>query len=244
MSPAADPSSDPSSNPRPGPDPLHRRRGGRDASDTKAKLLDAAGRLFAERGYAGTSMRAVTQAAGVSVSAANYHFGSKEALLLATFGQVVLPVNRARIERLDALERSAGSEPPLLEAVVDAFLAPAVERRDAASGQGRFRELAARLYMDPPEVVAAFKEENFAPLSERFTIAIQRVLPDHKPDEIALAFQFMVGMMVHVIAGQLEIGSPLPGDNGRPQDDDALLDSMIRFAVAGFRATPARETTS
>ena len=41
----------------------------RRADDTRDRLLHAAERLFAERGFEGTSMRAVTQAAGSSVSA-------------------------------------------------------------------------------------------------------------------------------------------------------------------------------
>ena len=64
----------------------------RDSEDTKERLLDAAERLFAERGFEGASLRAVTQAAGTSVSAANYHFGSKEALL----GRTLLRRGRAR----------------------------------------------------------------------------------------------------------------------------------------------------
>ena len=47
----------------------------RPPADTKERLLDAAEHVFAERGFEGTSMRAVTQAAGAAVSAANYHFG-------------------------------------------------------------------------------------------------------------------------------------------------------------------------
>jgi AcrR family transcriptional regulator len=184
-------------------------------------------------------MRAVTRAAGVSVSAANYHFGSKEALMLATLGQVVLPVNRARVERLDELESAAVDGAPALEAVLEAFLAPAVERRDTSSKGDGFRQLAARLYSDPPDIVVAFKQENFGPLSERFIAAIQRVLPDRDPVELALSFQYIVGMMVHVIAGQLELSEePARDEDARP-DDQGLLASLIRFAAAGLRSSPA-----
>ena len=47
---------------------------------TKERLLDAAEELFAERGYAGTSLRAVTGAARVNLAAAHYHFGGKREL--------------------------------------------------------------------------------------------------------------------------------------------------------------------
>ena len=53
------------------------------AIDTKARILDAAERLFADNGYSATSLRDITNEAGVNLAAVNYHFGSKEALLSA-----------------------------------------------------------------------------------------------------------------------------------------------------------------
>ena len=50
-------------------------------ADTKEQILNAAEELFARHGYAGTSMRAITKAAGVNLAAVNYHFGTKEKLL-------------------------------------------------------------------------------------------------------------------------------------------------------------------
>lgn len=48
---------------------------------TKAAILDAALELFLERGYAGTTMRAIAEHAGVSVGNAYYYFPSKEHLI-------------------------------------------------------------------------------------------------------------------------------------------------------------------
>ena len=48
------------------------------AKDTKKRILDAAETLFAEQGYAQTSMRAITARADVNLASVNYHFGSKK----------------------------------------------------------------------------------------------------------------------------------------------------------------------
>jgi AcrR family transcriptional regulator len=51
--------------------------------DTKARVTEAARALFLERGYRGTTVRAVAAAAGVDSALISYHFGSKQGL----FGQ-------------------------------------------------------------------------------------------------------------------------------------------------------------
>ena len=48
---------------------------------TKQRILDVAEALFAEHGFAGTSLRQVTSRADVNIAAVNYHFGSKENLV-------------------------------------------------------------------------------------------------------------------------------------------------------------------
>ena len=122
---------------------------------TKERLLEAAVKLFAERGFRGASVRAVTEEAGTSVSAANYHFGSKEELLRAAITSRAAPLNQRRLEALDAVVREAGTGRPSVEAVVEAFVVPALEMRSEAGTEGPvYRSLAARLYVDPPPQVA------------------------------------------------------------------------------------------
>jgi TetR/AcrR family transcriptional regulator len=55
----------------------------RDPEGTRAAVLDAAERLFAERGFAATSMRDISEASGVSHPLIHHHFGSKEGLYAA-----------------------------------------------------------------------------------------------------------------------------------------------------------------
>ena len=67
-------------------------------------LILAAERLIAEHGSAIISLRQITEAAGVSnTSAINYHFGSRETLLLAVFQYRMGDINRRRHLYLDEL---------------------------------------------------------------------------------------------------------------------------------------------
>lgn len=60
------------------------------AAETKQAVLTAAATLFAEHGWAGTGMRDVARAAGVSVETVYAHFGSKPALLRAALDIAVV----------------------------------------------------------------------------------------------------------------------------------------------------------
>jgi AcrR family transcriptional regulator len=59
----------------------------RDPEDKRARVLAAARRLFAERGYAATTTADVAECAGVSQGILFHHFGSKEGLLAAVAGE-------------------------------------------------------------------------------------------------------------------------------------------------------------
>ena len=53
--------------------------------ETKRELLDAAQKVLLEEGYSGLSTRRVADAAGTQMSQIQYHFGSKEGMILALF---------------------------------------------------------------------------------------------------------------------------------------------------------------
>src|SRR3954454_18343703 len=61
----------------------------RDAGHTRALVIDAAERLFAERGFAATSMRDISAASSVSHPLIHHHFGSKEELYAAVKRRMV-----------------------------------------------------------------------------------------------------------------------------------------------------------
>lgn len=58
------------------------------SDQTRALILDTAMRLFRERGYDKTTMRAIATEAGVSVGNAYYHFDGKEHLIQGFYDQV------------------------------------------------------------------------------------------------------------------------------------------------------------
>jgi AcrR family transcriptional regulator len=86
---------------------------------TRDKLLDVAGRIFAERGYRATTIREICVAARANVAAVNYHFGDK----LGLYTEVVQQA--ARLAEFHAAQTVIDQDAPaeeVLRAVIRARL--------------------------------------------------------------------------------------------------------------------------
>lgn len=68
-------------------------------NDTKAKILEVATNLFAQKGFSGTSVRDIAQTAGVNLAAINYHFSNKRNLLQSVIDHGYL-VLKGGVEKL------------------------------------------------------------------------------------------------------------------------------------------------
>ena len=205
------------------------------APHTKDRILDAAERLFADHGFAGTSLRTLTTEADVNLAAVNYHFGSKEALFQKVFARRVEPLNRARLELLDACESRSGNRSPALEEILRAFLAPALRlSHDPSSGGPAFLRLMGRIYTEPGDfwkpVIAQFEE-----VKNRFGAVLRRALADLPPVELFWRMHFLVGAMCHTMVDtyRLEV---ISGGLCDPTDVDGIIDRLVGFAAAGLRA--------
>lgn len=75
-----------------------------DGAPVPQRLLAAATRLFADRGYDRTSVQEIVEAAGVTKGALYHYFGSKEDLLQEVYSRLL----RVQQERLDAFADAGG----------------------------------------------------------------------------------------------------------------------------------------
>ena len=100
--------------------PASRTMNTRDAGRTRAAILDAAERLFADRGFDATSLNAIAAAARVSRATPSYFFGSKEGLYVAVLERVFSDrqmAARSAFEPLEAWVRGEEGSCPLREAL-------------------------------------------------------------------------------------------------------------------------------
>ena len=200
--------------------------------DTKQRILTAAEAVFADQGFAGASLRAITQSAEVNLAAVNYHFGSKTGLYRAVFERRIEPINRERLVRLDALESGGQAS---VEDVVSAFVEPAILGARHWGSEGMvFLRISGRMFSEPGEHWDGI-DELFSEIKQRFMQAFAGALPDHSPQELFWNMYMLMGCMCHAMSSG-SLLSVLSLGSCNDEDPEEVLRHLIPFLAAGMRA--------
>ncbi len=200
-------------------------------TDTKTKILDAAQKLFGDKGFEATSLRDITTEAKVNLAAINYHFQSKDSLIGAVIDRCIGPVNQRRLEMLDA----AGPAPSL-ERIVEAFVQPTLEADWAT-----VVPLMGRILATPERFLGSFFRKRISQIAERFMTALAQALPDLPPTELMWRLHFMAGGVAQILLFS-RVLPVLSGGICDLTDRAALGRRMVAYFSAGYRA-PLPETT-
>lgn len=209
------------------------------AAATQTTILDAAEALFAEAGFAATSLRELTTKAGANLAAVSYHFGSKEGLAIAVLKRRMDPINAERRARLDALPKR-----PPVDAIVRAFVEPLLRPgvvHDAAPvrpGSG-FCRLVGRLMVEQPPFLRDFLAAQFRDLGWRFCDALQQAMPGHDAQTLWWRLHFLVGAIAHTLQNAATLRHLTDG-LCRDDDVDAVVEQLVTFAAHGMQAKPPK----
>lgn len=198
--------------------------------DRRADILSSAEILFAERGYAGVSIRDIAGRAGVPVALVGYYFGRKQELLATVFEARKAHLDE-RIAGLRALAATEGG-PERVEAIVRAWTEPVVRLHGSASGD-HFSLLVARTAWDPGPEAMAVIARFYDPLVEAFLDAMAAALPHCPRPRLLWAYEYAVGaLLMYVADKRIE---RLSG-GGASAGDPAVFEDFVRFVSAGFHA--------
>src|SRR5699024_1081491 len=157
----------------------------------KQKLLNAAEQLFAERGFAETSLRMITGAAGVNLASVNYHFGSKKELIKAVMDRY-LTVFMPAVEQA-LLQQLARSNSHLLQ-VFGCFVDPLMTLTQIQPrGPEIFLQLLGRGYIDNQGFLRWFIVKHYNNVLSNFYKAIQEAVPHLSSVDIFWRLHFTLG---------------------------------------------------
>jgi AcrR family transcriptional regulator len=211
---------------------------------TKLAILDAAERLFSRQGFEGTSLRALTTQAGVNLGAVNYHFSSKDALVLAVLKRRMKPLNEERLALLAQFERDCQGGAVSPEKILEALFRPLLELIERPSKGGRyFLRLIGQCLANPGAYLKPLIQEEFAEKMRRFHAALRKSLPGLSEEEAYWRLYFAMGAMVYTVANS-QMLEYMSGGRCRVAGVEDTLTRLIAFCAAGLKADTAKDRNS
>jgi AcrR family transcriptional regulator len=148
------------------------------AESTRERILRAAERIYAASGFHGMSLRDVTLLAGVNLAAVNYHFGSKDKLILALADHRLSPINEERLARLAKLRKKHGSEPIPGKSLVAALIDPMFKAlRQGRGNRAIVVRLVAQMLIDDPRRFSQIHRIFYKDVMDYYHAELQRTFP-------------------------------------------------------------------
>jgi TetR/AcrR family transcriptional regulator, regulator of cefoperazone and chloramphenicol sensitivity len=200
---------------------------------TRDKLLEAAGRAFAERGYASATVRGICKDAGANVAAVNYYFKDKLALYAEVLDQVARAAPVARMRAV--LDQNASPE-DILRDVIRA-------RLRGLHGQKlpdwHFR-IAAREFAQPTPAMSRVIDKVMRPIYERLLEVVGKIIgrsPDHEQTRLC-THSIMGQLLLYVLAGPV-LMRLWPAMKMTPEQLDRVADHIADFSLAYLRQVGA-----
>jgi len=198
---------------------------------TRERILKAAERLFAERGYEATSIRAIVAKARVNQAAINYHFAGKDGLyrevLRAAF-RALTEHQLAHVEEMKVMSR----EQALVE-FVRHQLQPLIGRDELSRHLRIFNWEAAR----PTAVFRKLLSEEAAPFMDVAVDLVRRFLPDADQRTLVVAAIWLIGQCNVFMRNREQLSGP-PINLSLDESAIEFIGMMIsRWAIGGRGAT-------
>jgi AcrR family transcriptional regulator len=195
-------------------------------------LLDVAGSVFAERGFADATSKEICARAGVNLAAVNYHFGSRDQLYEA----VLVEAHHHLIKLEDMQAVAAADVAP--RAKLRTILTRIVQRAAAPDAHWGARVVIREL-LAPTQFAPTLVHKAIAPKAKVMVGIVSQILglPPDSPGLQRGLFFVMSPCLALLMAPRAMRQDIFPSLSG---DADALAEDMLRYAEAGLAALAAQ----
>ena len=200
----------------------------RDGLATRSVILEAAGHVFAERGFSDATSKEICERANANNAAVNYYFGGKDAL----YAEVLREAHRQMVslEDLNEIIDSTATPEEKLRSFLEMLLRTAADPERRWGIKVFLRELAS----PSPHVIDALTTI-IMPKAERLRELILSLtdLPPNSPQaQRALVFTALPSISLIMFPDALRTRI-LPATAA---NNAGMLDDMMRYILAGLRA--------
>lgn len=204
---------------------------------TQTKILNAAEAQFARDGFEQTSLRQITQTAGVNLASVNYHFGSKKALIqavVARYMNVFMPALEAELKQLD-------DQPQLTSLnVFDSFKAPLLSlTRVNQRGTEHFLRLLGFAYAETQGHLRRYTQTAFGDVLQHLLALLHRANPHLTEQDMFWRLHFVLGATVFAqVSGQalIEIAQ---AEFDEQANIESVIEHLIVFIAGGLDSNAA-----
>ena len=193
---------------------------------TRERILKAAERLFAERGYDGTSIRTIVAKAKVNQAAINYHFEGKDGL----YREVLRAAFRALTE--DQLAHGEEIKTMSREAALSEFVRRQLRPLTARDEFSRSLRIFNWETVRPTAVFRKLMSEEATPFMGLAVDLIRRFLPDADQRTLTVAAIWLLGQCSVFVRNREQLAGP-PMNLTLDADAVEWLTAMISRWTAG-----------
>jgi AcrR family transcriptional regulator len=169
---------------------------------TRERILKAAERLFADRGYDGTSVRAIVSKARVNQAAINYHFEGKDGL----YREVLRTAFRAMTE--DQLSHGDDIKTMSREEALGAFVRRQLRPLTARDELSRHLRIFNWETVRPTAVFRKLMSEEATPFMGLAVDLIRRFLPDADQRTLMVAAIWLLGQCSVFVRNREQFAGP------------------------------------
>jgi AcrR family transcriptional regulator len=197
--------------------------------DTRHRILNAAGEVFAEKGYAAATIREICGKAGANLASVNYYFGDKERLYVEVLKAAHPGSPEAGVEH-------AWPEDMPPEEKLKAYIRQLLERLLLLEERSWKVKVLHREILDPTpfckDVIQGYFQMRFAQIMSILDEILPAEMPSYRRHQVALS---IVGQCVYFRAAHNVI-SMVVGENERKEYHtvELLAEHVFAFASAAL----------
>jgi len=193
---------------------------------TRERLLEAAGEVFAQRGFREATVREIVGRAGANLNAVNYHFGDKRGLY-----EAVIEYAHHWEEEVDDVRPEAADD-LAAEERLRAFVLSVVRRSFGGGHQAWRPRLMANEMAEPTGALDKVVERFFRPRFNLLVSIVRDLVGEDVPlENVQLYAQSIIGQCIHFNKGRPIIMRLIPHMTYSPADLEALADHITRFSL-------------
>lgn len=212
------------------PDSFARRSGG-----TRSQILEAAGQVFAEKGFDRATGKEIAERAGMNSAAINYHFGGFERL----YAEVLTEAHKtvASIEEVASIAQSPIAPAEKLRRLIAFGVATLAEARRSWAIRVLSRE-----FLAPTPVRLAVEDRELLPKRRLVAQVVAEALGRAEDDPLVsrCCFSVMAPITLLFVWEAENAAKAFPGCCGTDVPAAALVEHLTEYALGGIRAVSAR----